>query len=79
MRPLELLVISVVLSTFVGVVVLLSTREIVLAAIFFGVAFVVALVVLAMLALAVSPDYRGPESDKPGADTPDGRTDPSAH
>ncbi len=56
MRPLELLTLSLVLAAFVGIVVLMSTRDVVLAAIFFGITFVVALVVLAMLALAVSPD-----------------------
>jgi len=54
-KPLELLVISAVLGLFVGLVVLMSTREPLLALIFFGVSFIVALVVLAMLALAVAP------------------------
>lgn len=56
LRPLELLVISAVLGIFAGLVVLMATRELVLALIFLGVAFIVALVVLAMLALAVAPD-----------------------
>jgi membrane protein implicated in regulation of membrane protease activity len=56
MRPLELLTLSGIFAVFVGVVVLLSTREIVLALIFLGVAFVLSLVTLAMLALAVAPD-----------------------
>jgi len=55
-KPVELLVISAVLGVFAGLVVLMSTREIVLALIFFGIAFIVSLVVLAMLALAVAPD-----------------------
>jgi hypothetical protein len=55
LRPLELLGISAVLGVFAGLVVLMATREIVLAAVFFGVAFIVSLVVLAMLALAVAP------------------------
>ncbi|MDJ0333707.1 hypothetical protein QMG83_00565 [Salinibacterium sp. G-O1] len=54
-RPLELLIISAVLGLFAGLVVFMSTREIVLALIFLGVAFIVSLVVLAMLALAVQP------------------------
>ena len=54
-RPLELLGLSGVLAVFVGVVVLMSTRDLVLALIFLGIAFIVALVVLAMLALAVAP------------------------
>lgn len=54
-KPVELLAISVVLGLFAGLVVLMSTREVVLALIFFGIAFIVSLVVLAMLALAVAP------------------------
>lgn len=56
-RPAELLIISGVLAIFVGLVVLMSTREIVLSLIFLVIAFIVALVVLAMLALAVQPDF----------------------
>jgi len=51
----ELLLISGVLAIFIGLVVLMSTRQVVLALIFLGVSFIVALVVLAMLALAVRP------------------------
>lgn len=54
-RPAELLGISAVLAVFAGLVVLMSTRDLALSAIFFGVAFIVSLVVLAMLALAVTP------------------------
>lgn len=54
-RPLELLGLSAVLAIFTGLVVLMSTRDLVLALIFAGIAFIVALVVLAMLALAVRP------------------------
>ena len=54
-KPLELLVLSGILAVFAGLVVLMSTREIILALIFLGLAFIVSLVVLAMLALAVQP------------------------
>jgi protein-S-isoprenylcysteine O-methyltransferase Ste14 len=54
-RPLELVGLSAVLALFAGLVVFMSTRELVLALIFLGIAFIVALVVLAMLALAVRP------------------------
>lgn len=54
-RPAELLGISAALAVFAGLVVLMSTRDLALSAIFFGVAFIVSLVVLAMLALAVTP------------------------
>lgn len=54
-RPLELLGLSGAFGLFTGLVVLMSTRDLVLAVIFAGVAFIVGLVVLAMLALAVRP------------------------
>lgn len=54
-RPLELIGLSAILAIFTGLVVLMSTRELILAVIFLGIAFIVSLVVLAMLALAVRP------------------------
>jgi peptidoglycan/LPS O-acetylase OafA/YrhL len=54
-RPAELLSISAVLALFAGLVVFMSTRDLVLGFIFFGIAFIVSLVVLAMLALAMRP------------------------
>jgi uncharacterized membrane protein HdeD (DUF308 family) len=54
-RPAELLGISAVLALFAGLVVFMSTRDMVLALIFFGIAFIASLVVLAMLALAMRP------------------------
>jgi len=56
LKPVELLVLSAVLSLFVGLVVLLSTREIILALIFFGVAFIVSLVIMAMFSLSIKPN-----------------------
>ncbi|CAN5120803.1 hypothetical protein BH11ACT5_BH11ACT5_02320 [soil metagenome] len=55
-RPVELLGLSGIFAVFVGLVVLMSTRELVLALIFAGIAFIVSLVGLAMLSLAVRPD-----------------------
>lgn len=55
-RPAELLILSGIIAVFVGLIVLMSTRQWVLALIFAGVGFILALVVLAMLALAVRPD-----------------------
>jgi hypothetical protein len=55
MRPLELLGLSAVFGVFAGLVVLMSTRDIVVALVFLGIAFIVSLVILAMLALAVTP------------------------
>lgn len=56
LRPFEYLLIALLISVFVGLVVLGSTRQPLLAIIFFGVAFIVSLVGIAMLALAVKPD-----------------------
>jgi len=64
-RPVELIVLAAVFGVFSGLVVGLATREWILAAIFFGVVFIVSLVVLAMLMLAASPP---PEDDEPGPD-----------
>jgi hypothetical protein len=55
-RPIELLLISGGLALFTGIIVLMSTRDVVEALIFAGIAFIVALVVTAMLALAVRVD-----------------------
>jgi hypothetical protein len=67
LRPLELLALAAGLGVFVGLVVFMGTREWTLAAIFFGVAFIVALVVLAMLALAfTSADEKLPGQDNDG-------------
>ena len=54
-HPVELLVLSGILGVFAGLVVFMSTREIILAVVFLGIAFIVSLVVLAMLSLAVQP------------------------
>ena len=55
-RPVELIGLSAIFAVFVGLVVLMSTREVVLALIFAGIAFIVSLVGLAMLSLAERPD-----------------------
>ena len=55
LRPLELLVIAAVLGVFVGLTVLMATRQPMLGVIFAGVAFIVSLVGLAMLALSTAP------------------------
>jgi hypothetical protein len=56
LKPIELLVFAAVAGIFAGLIVLMSTRDITLALIFFGVAFIVTLVGIAMFALAVKPD-----------------------
>lgn len=55
LRPIELLAISAGLALFTGLAVLMATRQIVLALVFTGIAFIVSLVGLAMLALAATP------------------------
>jgi hypothetical protein len=55
-RPLELLALAGGFGLFTGLVVLGATREPLLAVIFLGIAFIVALLMLAMFALAVKPD-----------------------
>jgi hypothetical protein len=54
-KPAELIGLSAGMALFVGLVVLMSTRQLVLSLIFFGVSFIVALMGLAMLSLAVRP------------------------
>ena len=44
------------MAVFDGLIVQMSTRDIVLSLIFTGLAFIVALVIMAMLVLAVRPD-----------------------
>lgn len=56
MRPAELLGLSAVFGVFAGLVVLMTTRDIILAVIFFGIAFIVSVVVIAMLVLAMKPN-----------------------
>lgn len=68
-RPAELLGLSAVFGLFTGLVVLLSTRDLELSLIFLCVAFIVALVVVAMLSLASTPNdderHELDEADRP--------------
>jgi hypothetical protein len=56
MKPLELIIISLIIGVFGGGIVLMSTRELLLSAISFGIAFIVSLVVIAMLVLSAKPN-----------------------
>ncbi|WGD37307.1 ABC transporter ATP-binding protein [Lysinibacter sp. HNR] len=56
LRPLELIGFSAILAIFAGAIVMMSSREFVLSLIFFGVAFIVSLVTLAMLGLGMKPN-----------------------
>jgi hypothetical protein len=62
-RPIELVGLAAVFGVFSGLVVGLATREWILAAEFFGIIFIVSLVVLAMLMVGQ------PKADDPGADS----------
>lgn len=53
-RPAEVLGLAVVLAAFVGLGVLFSTRDLLLAVEFFGAAFIVSVVICATLLLAIS-------------------------
>jgi hypothetical protein len=64
-RPAEALGLAGVLALFVGVGVLFTTRNIVLAVEFFGAAFIVSVVVCATLLLAISKPE--PPEDGPSA------------
>ena len=55
-RPAEMLGLSAIFGIFTGLVVFMSTREWIIGLIFAGVAFIVSLVVIAMLVLAIRPD-----------------------
>jgi len=73
-RPAELLGIAGILAIFTALISFMASRELVLSLIFGALAFIISLVVLAMLALAVAPD--GEEqaeielpSDRPGGPT----------
>lgn len=70
-RPLEILGLAAGLALFVGLGVFVATRDWGLALVFFGVGFIVSIVVLAMLLLAITPRAdRDDDASGPG---------PSAH
>jgi len=56
LKPLELILLSAVIGIFTGGIVLLSSRDLTLSAIWFGIAFIVGLVILAMFVLAAKPN-----------------------
>lgn len=64
LRPLELVGFSAVLAIFAGLVVLLTTRDLVLALIFFGVAFIVVVMVVALIGLGGKPSAEDDEARK---------------
>ena len=81
LRPWEFVGMAAIISIFIGLVVLGSTRQLNVALVFFGVAFIVSLVVIAMLSLAVKPNELE-QSDIAEQDDEEGKsqgTPPSAH
>lgn len=89
--PAELLGISAGLGVFVGLIVLIATREFILAGVALGLAFILSLVLMALFALAFKPTAaevediheqdveaheRAAEQARPATDE---RTDRSAH
>ncbi|SEB71864.1 hypothetical protein SAMN04489806_1596 [Paramicrobacterium humi] len=74
LKPVELLAIAAVFGVFAGLITLMSTRDITLSVIFFGVAFIAGLVFLALFALTVKPNKR--ELDDIHKQDDDGPTPP---
>jgi hypothetical protein len=66
-RPAELVGLAAVVGLFAGLVVLLTTRDIGLAVIFLGVAFIASLLILAMLALVAGDSTRPPGDNRDGS------------
>lgn len=64
LRPLELIGFSGVLAVFTFLIVLMSTRDIQLALIFAGVAFIAALVMVALAGLGMKPNPEDLEARK---------------
>ena len=56
LKPVELVGFSAVMALFLGLTVLMSTRDVVLALIGFGGTFVLVLAVIAMLVLGMKPN-----------------------
>ncbi len=63
-RPAELLGLAAAIAGFIGLITLMTTRDIVFAAIFAGLFFVATLVVLAMIVLTLSPTVPTNKGDK---------------
>jgi hypothetical protein len=55
MRPFEVIGLAVIVGAFTGIIVLVSTRNLTLAAIWLGVAFIAMLVLSATIVLMIQP------------------------
>ncbi|MFT4233289.1 MAG: ABC transporter ATP-binding protein [Leucobacter sp.] len=64
LRPLELLGFSAVLGLFAGLVVLMATREWVLALVFLGIGFIVSVMMVALVGLGGKPSEEDLEARK---------------
>jgi amino acid transporter len=58
MKPVELLIVSALIGLFTGLVVLMSSRDLILSSISFGAVFIVCLVSMAMFVLAIKPNKK---------------------
>ena len=56
LKPLELLLISGLMGLFTGLIVLMSSRDLILSATWFGLTFIITVVVMAMFVLAAKPN-----------------------
>lgn len=63
LRPLEYVMLSGVLALFAGLVVMMVTRDVIVASIASGLVFIVVIIGIAMLLLAVSPNST-PDGEK---------------
>jgi len=92
LRPAEYVGGAAIAAIFVGVIALVVTRDIVLAAIGTGGVFIIVLVVLALLAMTIKPDAAESaeldddaadrarrEGDRPAGETPEAPEAPKGH
>lgn len=62
LRPLELIGFAAVLAVFAGLIVLLVTRDAVLATVSFGIAFIVSIMMVALVGLGKPPSQEDNEA-----------------
>ncbi len=78
--PAELLGISAALGVFVGLIVVIATRDFILAGVALGIAFILSLVLMALFALAFKPTASEVEDiQEQDAEGEDGPRKPSGH